>query len=133
MLFLVGGFYNDLIVAAPQHKGDKLYHPLIGTKILLAFGMFLIAFALGGRSKPCERMQRHSNFWQSAVLVVAALIVGISGFAKFALKPVKPAASSKPACRLTLIVDKSGKIKFAHSNPDYAKRLDVETILAELK
>jgi peroxiredoxin len=31
------------------------------------------------------------------------------------------------------IVDKSGKIKFAHSNPDYTKRLDVETILAELK
>jgi peroxiredoxin len=31
------------------------------------------------------------------------------------------------------IVDKSGKVKFAHSNPDYTKRLDVETILAELK
>lgn len=31
------------------------------------------------------------------------------------------------------IVDKSGKIAFAHSNPDYTKRLDVETILAELK
>ena len=31
------------------------------------------------------------------------------------------------------IVDKSGKITFAHSNPDYKKRLDIETILAELK
>ena len=31
------------------------------------------------------------------------------------------------------IVDKSGKITFAHSNPDYSKRLDVQTILAELK
>ena len=31
------------------------------------------------------------------------------------------------------IVDKAGKVTFAHSNPDYMKRLDVETILAELK
>ena len=31
------------------------------------------------------------------------------------------------------IVDKSGKVKFSHSNPDYTKRLDVETILSELK
>lgn len=31
------------------------------------------------------------------------------------------------------IVNKAGKITFAHSNPDYTKRLDVETILGELK
>lgn len=31
------------------------------------------------------------------------------------------------------LVDKSGKITFAHSNPDYTKRLDVQTILVELK
>ena len=31
------------------------------------------------------------------------------------------------------IVDKSGKVSFAHSNPDYTKRLDVQTILTELK
>ncbi len=31
------------------------------------------------------------------------------------------------------IVDKSGKVAFAHSNPDYTKRLDVQTIVTELK
>ena len=31
------------------------------------------------------------------------------------------------------IVNKSGKVTFAHSDPDYKKRLDVETILTELK
>lgn len=31
------------------------------------------------------------------------------------------------------IVNKAGIITFAHSNPDYTKRLDVETILGELK
>lgn len=94
VLFLVSGFYNYLIVAAPLHKGDKLYHPLIGTKILLAFGMFFIASALVGRSKTFEGMRRHANFWQSAILVLAVIIVGISGFAKVALKPIPPATSS---------------------------------------
>jgi peroxiredoxin len=31
------------------------------------------------------------------------------------------------------IVDKSGRIVFAHSNPDYRQRLDTKTIIAELK
>ena len=31
------------------------------------------------------------------------------------------------------IIDKSGKITFAHSNPDYRQRLDTKTIIAELK
>lgn len=31
------------------------------------------------------------------------------------------------------LVDKSGRIVFAHSNPDYTKRLDTDTILTELK
>ena len=31
------------------------------------------------------------------------------------------------------IVDKSGKIAFAHSDPDYRQRLDVERIVSELK
>jgi peroxiredoxin len=31
------------------------------------------------------------------------------------------------------IVDQSGKITFAHSNPDYSKRLDMESILTALK
>ena len=96
VLFLVSGFYNYLIVAAPLHKGDKLYHPLIGTKILLALGMFFIASALVGKSKAFEGMRKHANFWQNAILVIAAVVVGISGFAKVALKPTTPTASVAP-------------------------------------
>ncbi len=93
VLFLVSGFYNYLIVAAPLHKGDKLYHPLIGTKILLALGMFFIASALVGKSRVFEGMRRSANLWQSVILVLAAIIVGISGFAKVALKATTPVAS----------------------------------------
>lgn len=31
------------------------------------------------------------------------------------------------------VVDKSGKILFAHSNPDYRERLDTKTIISELE
>lgn len=94
VLFLVSGFYNYLIVAAPLHKGDKLYHPLIGTKILLALGMFFIASALVGKAKAFESMRRSASFWQTVVLLLAAIIVGISGFAKVALKATTPVVTS---------------------------------------
>ena len=93
MLSAWRGFYNYLVVALPSHKGDKLYHPLIGTKILLALGMFFIASALVGRSAKFEGMRRNSKFWQTMILILAAIIVGISGFAKVALKEKPPAVS----------------------------------------
>lgn len=48
-LFLISGFYN-YIQAMPNHKGDGLYHALIGTKILLALVVFTLASGLVGRS-----------------------------------------------------------------------------------
>lgn len=86
VLFLASGFYNYVVVQAPNHKGDKLYHPLMGIKILLALGMFFIASALVGRSKTFEGMRRNSKLWQSVLVILAAVVVAISGFAKVALK-----------------------------------------------
>ena len=50
LLFLLTGFYNYLVVAVPQHHGDKTYHMLMGVKILAAFGVFFLAEALVGRA-----------------------------------------------------------------------------------
>lgn len=84
-LFLVSGFYNYLVVQAPNHKGDKLYHALMGTKIILAFAIFFFASALVGRSKTFDGMRKNAKFWQLMIIVMAAVIVGISGYAKVAL------------------------------------------------
>lgn len=92
-LFIVTGFYNYLVVLGPQHKGDKLYHALLGTKILLAFAVFLLSSALVGRSKAFAGMRSNPRLWQGIILVLAALIIGISGFAKVALKPTTPVAA----------------------------------------
>ena len=84
-LFLLSGFYNFIVVQVPMHKGDGLYHALIGIKILLAFAVFFIASALVGRSKSSEPMRKNGKSWQLILIILAAIIVGISGYAKIAL------------------------------------------------
>lgn len=80
-LFLVSGFYNFARLA-PLHKGDSLYHALVGTKILLAFGVFFIAEALVGKSKAFESMRQKRGTWLTVIVLMAAVIVAISGFVK---------------------------------------------------
>lgn len=88
-LFLLTGFFNYLVIAAPGHKGDKIYHMLMGIKILLALVVFVLSSALVGRSKAFEGIRAKARIWQGAILVIAALIIAISGFVKVAL-PGKP-------------------------------------------
>ena len=94
-LFLISGFYNYLVVQAPLHKGDKLYHALMGTKILLALVVFFLSSALIGRSKAFVGMRTNPKLWQGVIISLAAIIIAISGFAKVALKgkPATPAVS----------------------------------------
>ena len=81
LLILVSGFYN-YFQAIPNHKGDGLYHALIGTKMLLALAVFFIAAALVGRSAKLEPIRQNRKKWITVLLLLAATIVGISGFLK---------------------------------------------------
>ena len=81
LLFLLSGFYN-YIRAIPQHKGDGLYHALIGTKMLLALGVFFLAAALVGRSEKLGFIRENRSRWMTVLVLLAAVIVVISGFAK---------------------------------------------------
>ena len=92
VLFIVSGFYN-FITAIPNHKGDGLYHALIGTKILLAFAMFFIASVLVGQSSAYHTMRKNRLFWLRVLVLLAFSIVAISGFVKVRGTPEKPAAA----------------------------------------
>ena len=84
-LFLVSGFYN-YIRAMPLHrvgdKSDGFYHALIGTKILLALAVMVIASGLVGRSKAFQFMRDSSRMLQVILILLALVVVSISGFAK---------------------------------------------------
>ena len=81
LLFLVSGFYN-FFRALDSHQGDSLYNALLGTKILLAFVVFFIASALVGRSPKLEPMRQAKAKWLAVMILLATVIVGISGYVK---------------------------------------------------
>lgn len=81
LLFLITGFYN-YFRAVPLHKGDGLYHALVGTKIILAFAVFFIAAALVGRSEKLEPIRTNKAKWIKILVLLATVIVSISGFVK---------------------------------------------------
>ena len=80
-LFLISGLYNYMVMI-PKHKGDGLYHGLVGTKIILALGIFLVGSALVGRSKSFEGMRAQRPKWLKILVLLAVIVVGISGFVK---------------------------------------------------
>ena len=88
VLFLISGFYNYLVVALPSHRGDehKIYHMLMGLKIVLAFAVFFLASALTGRSKALESIRRNSMQWLGVMVLLAFATVAIAGFLKVVVK-----------------------------------------------
>lgn len=80
-LFLLTGFYN-YFKAMPDHKGDGLYHALVGTKILLALAIFFIASALVGKSPALAAMRAQRGRWLAIQVSLAVVVVLISSFVK---------------------------------------------------
>jgi uncharacterized membrane protein len=82
-LFIITGAINYYrIIALGGHKGDALYHALLGTKMILALVVFFIASALVGRSAAFEGMRRNPRRWLLVNLLLAGVIVAVSGFLK---------------------------------------------------
>jgi uncharacterized membrane protein len=92
LLFLISGLYNYWR-AIPQHRGDGLYHALLGTKMLLALGVFFLAAALVGRSEILAPNRRQRVKWLKILVCLAVVIVAISGFVK--VRPL-PSATGGP-------------------------------------
>ena len=81
LLFLISGLYN-YIRAIPNHKGDGLYHGMVGTKMLLALAVFFLASVLVGSRPGSQKYRDAARKWTGIVLLLAVVIVGISGFVK---------------------------------------------------
>jgi hypothetical protein len=80
-LLVLTGFYNYLGASNPSDVW-KLYHPLVGMKILLAFAVFFLASALTGRSAAFAGIRKNSGTWIAVMLLLGTIIVAISGYLK---------------------------------------------------
>ena len=92
-LLLLSGFFN-YFRSMPMHKGDGLYHALIGTKIILAFVVFFFASALVGRSAGTQKFRDASGKWTAVVLLLSSLIIAMSGVVKVRGIPAPKAAAA---------------------------------------
>lgn len=83
-LFLLTGFYNYLGAPTPAAEPVrwKLYHPLVGTKILLALVLFTMGSGMVGRSNAFAGLRAKPKQTLTIMLLLAAVIVGISGYLK---------------------------------------------------
>jgi uncharacterized membrane protein len=111
LLFLVSGFYN-YFQAMPKHKGQPIYHALIGTKILLALVVFALSSILVGRSGLAEKLRTRSAFWLTVVIVIATVIIGISGYVKVAV-PVKAPVVVVPAAAVQAVATPAVTVEIA--------------------
>ncbi len=94
LLFLVSGFYN-YFRAMPSHRGDGLYHAIVGSKMILALAVFFIASALVGRSPRFAGFRAQRARWLTILVLLASLIVLMSSYVKVrgpALPSPSPAA-----------------------------------------
>ncbi len=94
-LFLISGLYsflvptrvNGVLVSARWKDFDdadkKLYHMLIGIKLLAAFGIFFLASALAGRTKTFAPIRANSKTFVGVLLALAAVLLICSSWLRF--------------------------------------------------
>jgi putative copper export protein len=79
-LLLLTGFYNFMVampkVAALEYR--SLYHPIIGTKILLALILFGIVTMALSSSPASGNMQERRSGWLTVTVVLALVILLLS-------------------------------------------------------
>ena len=83
LFLLVSGLVNFVLTInlfkAAGLKAPTLYHVLWGTKVLLALVVFFFASALAGRGAATQKFRDNAGKWLTVNLVLATLIVAISG------------------------------------------------------
>ncbi|HWC90931.1 MAG TPA: hypothetical protein VG433_14775 [Pirellulales bacterium] len=87
---LLTGLCNFAIIVV-NYRDDlhavRWYHPLFGVKFLLALAVFTIASLLSGRTALADRVRQRARFWMSLNILLAVLIVCLSGILRTAHPP----------------------------------------------
>ncbi len=112
-LFLIAsGFYNYIAIIQMGKTGvaplPGYYHPMIGTKMILAFFVFFVASMLAGRTAAAERFRSHGPFWLNLALAAAIAIVVIASALKTGAQSTQPATQPERSTSSIDNVDSGG-------------------------
>ncbi len=105
LLLLVSGLYN-ISRKEVTYQVSPLYHALFGIKFLLALGIFFLASALVGRAEAYAAIRRQAGKWLVVNLLLAVLVVCVSGVLRqieLERKPATPGAPQRSAFRTSNI------------------------------
>jgi hypothetical protein len=92
---IISGLYN-IISQSNEYDLRRVgyYHPVFGVKVLLALVVFFIASALVGRSTTTQKIRDNRRFWLTLNLVLAIIVVCLSGVLRMSEKVKKPLGAS---------------------------------------
>lgn len=98
LFLLASGIYNIIMkekqLKSVEQGAKSLYHMLFGIKFLLAFVIFFLASALTGRSPAFARLRENARFWLTLNMILAIIVVCISGVLRAI--PLKQVAAEPP-------------------------------------
>ena len=78
-LLLITGAINFVVLAMPPKVEPMPYHGIFVVKFFSALGIFVLGIALAGRSPAFAQFRQDSRKWLGVMLVLALLIVLLSG------------------------------------------------------
>ncbi len=80
---LLSGLYNIVLISV-EYQLPRWYHPVFGVKFLLAFVIFTVASLLTGKTPAADNVRRHLRFWLNLNIVLAVVVVMLSGILRTA-------------------------------------------------
>jgi hypothetical protein len=103
-ILLVTGGINFVMLALPPKIEPMPYHAIFGVKFLAALGVFFIASVLVGRGEGMAKMRANRARWLTVLLVLAAVIVILSGVLNRLRwnAPSRSRASAAPPCSVLI-------------------------------
>ncbi|MFQ5495709.1 MAG: hypothetical protein ACE5EX_10055 [Phycisphaerae bacterium] len=78
-VLLITGAVNFLLLAMPPKVEPMPYHAIFGLKFFAALAIFFLATALTGKSPAFARLRQDRPKWLTAVIILGALVVLLSG------------------------------------------------------
>ena len=97
---ILSGFYNFFMIYTSYREIlPKWYQMLFGIKFLLALVVFTVASLLSGRTALADKLRTNARFWMSLNILLAVLIVCISGILRTAHPAGSPAIAADSAVK----------------------------------